>query len=173
MNNKAAILKIQICILCLFWVYVIISYLPKYLFLRQYQKTPQGSVFYFYILFAISLGRVVVPSPKIDINLPITYEKLLCKGKPNWLRGQRDFWYKQTNKQKSLTIYQYTSIHIPLLHVVQSSIYLFIQFFIYLSFYLTKYLSIHLYSSVQLSVSFSVSLYLNIYRVGQIRPVKF
>ncbi len=31
---------------------------------------------------AISLGRVVVPCPKIFINLPRTYVKLPCKGEP-------------------------------------------------------------------------------------------
>ena len=33
---------------------------------------------FFFFLGAISLGRVVVPSPKIVINLPGTYEKLPC-----------------------------------------------------------------------------------------------
>ncbi len=32
---------------------------------------------------SISLGRVVVPSPKIVINRSRTYEKLLCKGEPD------------------------------------------------------------------------------------------
>ena len=30
------------------------------------------------IFFVIYLGRVVAPSPKIVVNLPGTYEKLLC-----------------------------------------------------------------------------------------------
>ena len=39
----------------------------------------------------IYLGRVVVPSPlEIVINLPRIYEKLPCKGEPNWFSGQRD-----------------------------------------------------------------------------------
>ena len=33
---------------------------------------------YITFLCVISLGRVVVPSPKIVINLPGTYEKLPC-----------------------------------------------------------------------------------------------
>ena len=35
---------------------------------------------YFFFLEVISLGTVVVPSPKIVINLPRTYEELPCKG---------------------------------------------------------------------------------------------
>ena len=35
-------------------------------------------------------GRVVLPSPKIAINLPITYEKLHYKGELNRISGQRD-----------------------------------------------------------------------------------
>ena len=35
-----------------------------------------------FFLGVISLRRVVVPSPKLVINLPRTYEKLHCKGEP-------------------------------------------------------------------------------------------
>ena len=38
-------------------------------------------------LGTISLGRVAVPSSKIVINLPRTYEKLHCKGEPYWISG--------------------------------------------------------------------------------------
>ena len=41
-------------------------------------------------MFSNSLWRVVVPSPKIVINLPRTYEKLHCKGEPYRFGGQRD-----------------------------------------------------------------------------------
>ena len=34
------------------------------------------------LTFMISHGRLVVPSPKIVINPPRTYEKLSCKGEP-------------------------------------------------------------------------------------------
>ena len=47
---------------------------------------------------AISLGRVLVPSPKIVINLPGTYVKLPCKGEPDRFSGYRDPSVK-TNKQ--------------------------------------------------------------------------
>ena len=40
--------------------------------------------------FMTSLGRVVVPSPKIAIKLPRTFEKLHCKGESNRFRGKRD-----------------------------------------------------------------------------------
>ena len=40
-----------------------------------------------FFLGAIFLGSDVVPSPKIVINLPMTYEKVLCKAEPNRFRG--------------------------------------------------------------------------------------
>ena len=40
-----------------------------------------------YYLGAISLWSVVVPSPKIVINLPWIYEKLQSKGEPYRLSG--------------------------------------------------------------------------------------
>ncbi len=47
-------------------------------------------------LVAISLGRVVLPSPKIVINLPGTYEKVPCKGEPDRYRQTHIllFYYK-------------------------------------------------------------------------------
>ena len=41
----------------------------------------------YYFIEAISLGRVAVPSPRIDINHPRIYEKLDCKGEPYWFSG--------------------------------------------------------------------------------------
>ena len=46
---------------------------------------------------AIHLGRVVVPSPKIVMNLPRTYEKLHCKGEPFWSRDQRNHLVQTTD----------------------------------------------------------------------------
>ena len=37
--------------------------------------------------------RVVVPSPKIVVNLPRAYEKLHCKGEP---AVRKILWYRQT-----------------------------------------------------------------------------
>ena len=51
-----------------------------------YQKYPLGGTSYF---FKISLGRVV-PSPQITIKLPMTYEKLHCRGEPYQFNGYRD-----------------------------------------------------------------------------------
>ena len=42
------------------------------------QTCPQGTVFLYVIFFSISPWRVLVPSPKIVINLPGTYVKLPC-----------------------------------------------------------------------------------------------
>ena len=42
------------------------------------------------ILTEIYFGRVVVPSPKIVMNLPRTYQALHCKGEPYQFSGQRD-----------------------------------------------------------------------------------
>ena len=47
---------------------------PFYLSLKNKNKFLEGGIF----RGAISFGRVVVPSPKIVINLPGTYEKLPC-----------------------------------------------------------------------------------------------
>ena len=44
----------------------------------------------FKFFLAILLERVVLPSPKIVINLPRTYAKLPCKEEPYRLSGQRD-----------------------------------------------------------------------------------
>ena len=41
-------------------------------------------------LGAISLWRMVVPSPKIVINLTLTYKMLHCKGETHRLNGGRD-----------------------------------------------------------------------------------
>ena len=56
------------------------------------------------LIFVISLGRVVVPSHKMLINLPGTYEK----GEPDRFSGKRDpsvqtdrQTKKQTNKQRN------------------------------------------------------------------------
>ena len=54
--------------------------------------------FLYLLLGAISLGMVVVPSLKIVINLPRTYEKLPCKGEPYQFIGKRDSSL-QRNKQ--------------------------------------------------------------------------
>ena len=50
-------------------------YHPYPFFKFLLKKNFQGGIF---ILVAISLGMVVVPSPKIVKNLPVTYEKLPC-----------------------------------------------------------------------------------------------
>ena len=50
------------------------------------QKYSLGGVLNLFIL-AISLGRVVIPFPKIVINLPRTYEKLPYKGEPDGFSG--------------------------------------------------------------------------------------
>ena len=49
-------------------------------------------------LRAISLGRLVVPSSKIAINLPMTYEKLRFKGEPYRFSAavSQILWYRQT-----------------------------------------------------------------------------
>ncbi len=67
---------------------------------------------FFLFFFVISLGRVVVPSPKIAINLSGTYEKPPCKGESYWFSSQRDplvQTYKHTDKQKD-------SNHVTLLY---------------------------------------------------------
>ena len=46
-----------------------------------------GNISIFFDFIVISLGRVVVPSPKIVINLPGTYEKLPCYGEPDRFSG--------------------------------------------------------------------------------------
>ena len=51
--------------------------------LKEKYKIIKGAI----ILRAISLGRVAVPSPKIIIKLPRTYEKLHCKGEPYRFSG--------------------------------------------------------------------------------------
>ena len=56
---------------------------------------------------AISIGRVVVPSSKIAINLPRTYEKLHNKGEPYRFSGWRDLRYRQTNKQTEILLLYY------------------------------------------------------------------
>ena len=45
------------------------------------------NIFKISIFFVISLGRVVLPSPKIFINLPGSYEKLPCQGEPDRFSG--------------------------------------------------------------------------------------
>ena len=59
---------------------------------------------------AISLGRMVLPSPKMLINLYRTYEKLPRKGEPYPLNGQRDPAYSNNeinSKNKSLNLYMF------------------------------------------------------------------
>ena len=51
-----------------------------------------------FFFFVISLVMVVVPSPKIVINLPGTYVKLPCHGEPDWFSSSRDPSV-QTDKQ--------------------------------------------------------------------------
>ena len=50
----------------------------------KFNKFGLGSI----IFLGTILGRVVVPSSKIVINLPMTYEKLPCKGKPYQFSGK-------------------------------------------------------------------------------------
>ena len=67
------------------------------LFFREEKKFfSEGGVF----LRAIFHGRVVLPSPKIVINLPSAYDKLHCKQNPNWFIQwlARSF---RTNRQRS------------------------------------------------------------------------
>ena len=45
----------------------------------------------------ISFGRVVVPSPKIIINLSSAYEELHCKGEPYRASDGKIPFYTQTN----------------------------------------------------------------------------
>ncbi len=60
----------------------------------------------FFIFF---LGRVVVRSPKIVINLPGTYEKLPCKGEPDRFSGQRDPLGQESSLEPTRDIYQATT----------------------------------------------------------------
>ena len=62
---------------------------PPFLFSILKRKKKQGKGGYFF-LRVISLGRVVVPSPR-------TYKKLPCKGEPYRLR--ESLQYKQTIRQ--------------------------------------------------------------------------
>ena len=41
--------------------------------------------------WVISLGRVVLPSPKIVINLPRTNEKVHYKGETHWFSGWQTY----------------------------------------------------------------------------------
>ena len=51
------------------------------------KKYPLGVALNFFI---ITLGSVLVPSPKIAINLPRTYEKPHCKREPYRFCGKQD-----------------------------------------------------------------------------------
>ena len=57
---------------------------------QEISKTPLcGASFIKLDFLAISFGRVVVPSNKIVINIPRTYEKLTCQREPNWFIADR------------------------------------------------------------------------------------
>ena len=49
---------------------------------------PPGWTFLAY--FGYFSWKVGVPSPKIEVKIPCTNEKLRCKGEPYWFSGQRD-----------------------------------------------------------------------------------
>ena len=51
-------------------------------------KKSYGDYFFHWV---ISLGRVVLPSPKIVINLPRTNEKVHCKGETYWFSGWQTY----------------------------------------------------------------------------------
>ena len=56
-----------------------------------YQKISARQRFIYFLGFlAIYLGSVVVPLPKIALNLHRTYEKLHCKERPNRFSGKRN-----------------------------------------------------------------------------------
>ena len=54
---------------------------------------------WYFFLVLISLGRVVIPYPKIVINLPWINEKIHCKGKPFRFSGYQNPSV-QTDRQK-------------------------------------------------------------------------
>ena len=56
----------------------------------SFQSMLRSAVYQTVFFYAISLGRVVVPTTKIANNLPRTYKELHCKEKPYQLGGQRD-----------------------------------------------------------------------------------
>ena len=85
----------------------------KFLFFFGQGVTPPCPRFLFqflilviFFLGAISLGRVLVLSPKIVINLSGTYEKLPSKGEPDWFSGQQDPLL-QTNRQTNIRLLYY------------------------------------------------------------------
>ena len=51
---------------------------------------PYKNISFFRIVLLISLWRIMVPCPKLVINLLRTYEKLLCKGEIYQFSGKRD-----------------------------------------------------------------------------------
>ncbi len=53
----------------------------------------------------ISLGRVLVLSPKIVINLPRTNEKLHSKGEPDWFSGKQDSFVQTDRHVEILLLY--------------------------------------------------------------------
>ena len=62
-----------------------------------------------FLFLSISKGKVVLPSPKIVLNLPGTYKKLPCKGEAD--RLARSFgidilllYYKDRQPLKTLTL---------------------------------------------------------------------
>ena len=84
----------------------IVSLLLAYsVLLKTLQATPLEASSGMQCFFSISFGRVVVLSPKIIINLPRTYEKLLCKGEPYRFSGQLDPSV-QTDSQRFCYFYE-------------------------------------------------------------------
>ena len=61
--------------------------------LAVYQKYPLGALHFLFL--AISVGRVVVASPKIVMNLPGTYKKLHCKVNHIGSEVSEILWYRQ------------------------------------------------------------------------------
>ena len=56
-------------------------------------------------------GCNVIPSPKIVINLPRTYEKLLCKGEPHRSAVSEILRYKQTDSQTNILLLYHKDIN--------------------------------------------------------------
>ncbi len=54
---------------------------------------------------AISLERVVIPSPRIVVNLPGTFEKLVCKGEPDQRLARFFSTNRQTDKHPVTLLY--------------------------------------------------------------------
>ena len=81
-------------------------------FLLLFKKGKSG----YFSSGAISLGRLVVPSPKLAINHLMTFEKLHCKVDPNWFKQT----YTQTYRHAVTFIQENQIVNSNLFPIVRS-----------------------------------------------------